>query len=417
MNKKDTVKKMPKDKLVIGAYILQPYAQTKRHIKELRDCGIELIVCFRPKDRETLDLLEKYGVGCILSGVLPGWWGGDGQSAGKMYEKLPLELYEKAAAEFEAHPAVWGIDTGDEPSALDFDHYGKITRFTERSFGGRFAYLNLYPNYASVAANTEDQTKCQLGTATYEEHIAEYVKKIDLPYISYDFYVYSLPESIGVGKMLENFITVSDACRGTGRDFWYIPQVNGLHETDFTSENMLRYQAYAALCYGANVINWACYTGGWWCNNVLDAEGNKTEQYDKLKNVNAELRRFGEKYMKYDFVKTHLLGFENEPWIEAFPSVKTARSLDTGAVRGLCSDGELIVGEGVCRKDRDKRALLVLNASDPYDRNKKKVKVKFETFMREVKIFSAAGPVELVKTENGYEFELEANRAVLVKLK
>ncbi len=409
-------KRMPKDKLVIGAYILQPYAQTEKHIKELRECGIELIVCFRPKDRSVLDLLYKHRVGCILSGILPGWWGGDGQSAGTLHERNPLSLYEKAAADFEDHPAVWGVDIGDEPSALDFDHYGKIARQTEKSFHNQFAYLNLYPNYASVAGNNEDQTQCQLGTATYKEHIDRYIEKIDLPYISYDFYLYPLPESIGVGKMLDNFRIVAEACRKTGRDFWYIPQVNGLHETDFTSENMLRYQAYSALCYGATVINWACYTGGWWCNNVLDTNGEKTEQYENLKKINAELEKFGVEYMKYEVTDTHLLGFCGEGWLPVFPDIKTADKLDTGAVRGLCSDGELIVGEAVCRTDKEKRALIILNASDPYDRTGKKVKVRFSAFMREVQIFCADEPVYLDKTEDGYGFELEASRAVIITL-
>ena len=410
-------KRMPEDKLVLGAYILQPYAQTEKHIKELSECGVELIICFRPKDRSVLDLLEKYHVGCILSGILPGWWGGDGQSAGTLHERNPLSLYEKAAAEFADHPAVWGVDIGDEPSALDFDHYGKIARLTGKAFENQFAYLNLYPNYASVAGNNEDQTQCQLGTATYAEHIERYIEKIDLPYISYDFYLYPLPESIGVGKMLDNFRIVADACRRTGRDFWYIPQVNGLHETDFTSENMLRYQAYAALCCGATVINWACYTGGWWCNNILDTKGSKTEQYEKLKKINAELAKFGEIYMKYKNTATYLQGYENEPWAPDFPDVKSVGVLDTGAVRDLHSDGgKLIIGQMVHRADKNKQALLILNSSDPYDRTKQKVKVSFRSFMRDVKIYSGEKPAFIERDGDGYTFDLDASRAVLITL-
>ncbi|MBQ6233092.1 MAG: hypothetical protein IJJ80_06240, partial [Clostridia bacterium] len=49
-------------------------------------------------------------------------------------------------------------DGENAPSALDFEHYGKIAETTEKAFTNQFAYLNLYPNYASVAVNTEDQT-------------------------------------------------------------------------------------------------------------------------------------------------------------------------------------------------------------------------------------------------------------------
>lgn len=408
-------KRFSRDKLLLGAYILQPYAQTEKHIKELSECGVELVVCFNPKDRSVLDLLEKYHVGCIITGVLPGWWGGDGTKAGTLHERNPLEVYEEAALKFADHPAVWGVDIGDEPSALDFDHYGRIARTVDQCFVNQLPYLNLYPNYASVAGNNEDQTQCQLGTATYAEHIEKYVEKIDLPYISYDFYLYPLPREIGVGKMLDNFRIVADACRKTGRDFWYIPQVNGLRETDFTSEDMLRYQAYIALCYGATVINWACYTGGWWCNNVLDKQGNKTEQYDKLKKINGELHRFGPEYMKYRNTDTHLIGFDKEPWAAAFPDVISKQSLDTGYAHALRTDnGKLTVGQMVHKDDPGKTALLVCNASDPYGDAPSSAVVSFRSFRRTVKVYGCDRTVELIRNGEEYSFRLDSSRAALI---
>lgn len=407
--------RMPNDKLILGAYILMPYAQTERHIKELKECGIDLIVCFRPVSRDVLDLLEKYRVGCILSGILPEWWGGDGARAGTLHERNPLDLYRKAAAGFEDHPAVWGIDIGDEPSALDFDHYGKIARTVNDAFPHQFPYLNLYPNYASTAANDEDQTQCQLGTATYADHIERYLETIDLPYISYDFYLYVLPEKVGVGKMLDNFRIVSEACRRTGRAFWYIPQVNGHLETDFTSENMLRYQAYAALCYGATAINWACYTAGWWCNNVLDKNGEKTVQYDKLKKINAELHRIGEVYSAYRNTDTHLIGYENETWRGDFPEIISTEKLDTGTVRDLRADGgKLIVGEMVHKKDADRRALCLCNASDPYDRKESAATVTFRSFGRMVNLYSGEETIPLEKNGDTYSFVLKNSRGVIL---
>ncbi len=408
-------KRMPKDKLITGAYILQPYAQTEEHVREMAQCGIEMIVCLHPKDRGVLDLFEKYHLGCVLSGNLPGWWGGDGANAGTMHEKCPLSAYEEAARVFADHPAVWGVDIGDEPSAMDFDHYGKVARTTEEAFVNQFAYLNLYPSYASVASNTEEQTYCQLGTATYADYIERYIEKIDLPYICYDFYPYPLPEPTGIGQMFENYHIVADACRRTGRDFWYVPQVNGLKETDFTSLNMLRFQAYTALCYGASALFWACYTGGWWHNNVLDTKGNKTEQYDKLKVMNAELHAIGDAYMKYRNVSTHLLGYEAEEWMPAALRARSKPALDAGFVRGLKAGGaKLAVGEMVGRADADKRALFLCNTSDPYDKAPSCAQVTFSSFKRSVKVYSGEGAAELRRDGDDYSFSLPSGRGVLV---
>ena len=406
-------KRLDRDKLIIGAYILQPYARTEAHIRDLAECGIELVVCLSKPDKQTLDLLEKYHVGCIVSGLLPGWWGGDGTAAGTLHERNTLDLYYGAAEKFEDHPAVWGVDIGDEPSALDFEHYGKIAETTEKAFTNQFAYLNLYPNYASVATNSSDQTTCQLGTATYEEHIEQYIQKISLPYISYDFYVYSMPKGYGVGKMFENYITVASACRRTGRDFWYIPQVNSLYPEVFTSENRLRYQAYTALCYGATVINWACYTGGWWSNNVLDTNGNKTEQYDKLKKINKELKNIAALYMEYRTTDTHLIGFENESWAQ---SVKRIPSLDTGVIRELkAENASLAVGQMVNRKDPYKTAYVICNATDAYDEKPAVAAVKFRSD-KTVKIYSGEGVIPLTKKGNEYTFDLANCHGVIITL-
>lgn len=407
-------KRLDRDKLIIGAYILQPYAREEQHIKELAECGVEMIVCLSKPDEETLDLLEKYHVGCIVSGILPGWWGGDGNKAGKMAQFNPVKKYIDAEKDFKDHPAVWGVDIGDEPSALDFEHYGKIADAVDKAFTNQFPYLNLYPNYASVATNSEDQTTSQLGTKTYEEHIEEYIKRIPLPYISYDFYLYSLPESIGEGKMFDNFRIVSDACARTGRDFWYIPQVNSLDPNVFTSENRLRYQAYTALCYGATVINWACYTGGWWENNVLDTEGNKTEQYGKLKKINAEIRNIADIYMDHKRTDTHLIGFENEPWLCDFPLIKTSSSLDTGFIRDLRSNGRLVVGQFVHKTDPSRSAYVICGADDPYDRSPSQYSVSFRDAGKTYKIYSGEGFAALDKADGRFSFELENCHGVII---
>ena len=124
-------RRMDRTKLNIGAYILQPYARSEEHIKNLKESGTDFIVCME-NDRDALDLFEKYNLGAVVTGVLPAWWGGDGEKAGKLSEINPIEKYKEASANFIDHPAIWGIDMGDEPSALDFPYYGKVINKCER---------------------------------------------------------------------------------------------------------------------------------------------------------------------------------------------------------------------------------------------------------------------------------------------
>lgn len=389
-------KRMDRNRLNIGAYILQPYARTEQHIKDISECGIDFIVCMG-NDRPALDYFEKYGVGAIVSGVVPGWWGGDGNNAGKMESSNPMEKYDKAVADFEDHPAIWGIDVGDEPSALDFPYYGKVIDKVNRGFSEQFAYLNLYPNYASVAVNTDSQTVNQLGTKTYAEHIEKYCENVNTDYICFDYY----PYSASINGFYENMQIVADACRNTGRSMWIVIQVNSLHEEIWLSENKLRFQAYASMAYGAENIIWACYTAGWWHNQVLDANGNKTEQYEKLKKINAEIRNISDEYMKFRRVSTHIV---------------TADGLKTGVFMDVKAENSepLVIGQMVSRENDGSYALMICPSDDPMDKNEKEYKISFS--VRDLEVFAIGGNgVKAVEKDNeNYSITVKSNEGVLI---
>ena len=404
-------KRMDRNRLNIGVYHLKPYARTETHVKELAACGIDFVVCM-DNDRPALDLLHQYGVGAIVSGIVPGWWGGDGDNAGTMATVNPMEKYVAAAAAFEDHPAIWSIDVGDEPSALDFPHYGRVIDYVNRAFPNQFAYLNLYPNYASVSQNNAEETVNQLGTATYAQHIQRYCECIPSDYLCYDFYLYS----INVTKHYENLRVVADACRNTGRSMWIVLQVNSNKPAEWMSENNLRFQAYTSMAFGAENIIWACYTAGWWHNQVLDAEGNKTQQYDKLKKINAEIRTMAEEYMKYRRVSTHFVGFEGHGDMAAveqapIPALSTGVFFDVKADNGA----PLVVGEMVNRKGDGSVALMICAADDPRETDPKEYNIVFTAPDRNIRALGGNGPKSVISLGDGkYAVAVKSNEGVLI---
>ena len=404
-------KRMDRNRLNIGVYHLKPYARTEAHIKDLADCGIDFVVCM-DNDRPALDLFHKYGVGAIVSGIVPGWWGGDGDNAGKLRETNPMEKYEAAAASFVDHPAIWGIDVGDEPSALDFPYYGRVMDYVDRAFPNQFPYLNLYPNYASVSQNNAQETVNQLGTATYDEHIQKYCENVPADYICYDFYLYS----INVTKHYENLRVVADACRNTGRSMWIVLQVNSNKPAEWMSENNLRFQAYTSMAFGAENIIWACYTAGWWSNQVLNGEGNKTQQYDKLKKINAEIRTLADEYMKYRRVSTHFVGFEGNPDMAAVKQ-EAIGSLSTGVFFDVKADNgaPLVVGEMVNRKGDGSVALMVCAADDPRETDPKEYQITFRAPDRCVRALGGDGYKTVTDLGGGvYAVAVKSNEGVLI---
>ncbi len=406
----NSVGRMDRSRLNIGAYTLRPEARSERHVREIAECGIDFMVCV-PPERPMLDYFQKYGVGAVVTGVLPGWWGGDGGNAGQLREKNPIGGYVAAAAEFRDHPAVWGVDIGDEPSALDFPYYGEVFECVREHFPNQFPYLNLYPNYASTADNDAPATVNQLGTTTYGEHIAKYCENVPSDYLCYDYYLYAA----GVQGHYENLRIAADACRNTGRSLWIVLQVNSNDPEKWITLNQLRFQANSALAFGAENIIWACYSRNWWHNQVLDDDGEKTQQYEKLRTVNAELHAVAEEYMRYRNVAACFVGFPaGAPDLAMLPPDICRDTLSNGIFRDLRSeDGCGIIAGLMAPRNADDHsaALFLCAADDPQDEHHRQFQVTFRCDGRRVRAIGAP----LVQNPDGsYTLTMDSCAGVLV---
>ncbi len=407
--------KMNLKRLNIGAYTLDEYARSEKHIKELSDAGIDYVIGNLYDDRKTLDLFEKYGIGAIVRDCVCGWWGGDGKR-GAHEKSHPIEYVDRVSQSFKDHNAIWGITSVDEPSALDFIHLNRITKRTEELFKNQFVYLNLYPNYATVAENTEDEAKSQLGTESYVKYIDLYCKNFDLDYICYDFYVYA----VNPAKYYENFYVVTEACRKHNKAMWIVLQVNSNKPEVWLSLNNLRYQSWTSMAFGAQNIIWACYTAGWWHNQVLDKSGNKTEQYDKLKKVNEEIRSIADEYIKYENVSTHFVGFRDNKR-DLPSSITSVDALTVGSFKNVRTEnqGALVAGYMKGRNGADGEALMVCAGDDYMDINPNNYNITFDVENnKRVELYSPSGKCTLKKlSDNSYSVNITSNDGVFITIK
>ena len=375
---------MDDSRLLIGAYCLQVNARTDAHVEAIRECGVDFIVGIPASDTNTLDIFARHGVGAVVNKVVARW---------------------TDEITFREHPAIWAVDIGDEPPATEFERYGRLIDGLKEKMPGVPLYMNLNPNYGRVAENTELQVMEQLGTESYEKYIAAYCEEVPLDYLSYDFYPYWEGERQQwlLSRMYDNFIVVAEACRKTGRAFWYIPQLNSRPGCVPLSANMLRFQANVALSFGATVITWGCWSNGWWENNVLDKDGRQTEQYAKLREANLGLKRIGQEYMRFKNVRTHFVGFGNGTRFAPGIPVDKVDAFDAGPFSGLrASNGApILVGEMEPRRQGTwGKALFVTAVDDPLDEHHEEFSLLFKA--NGVKAFGANGPVEVLRAQDGF---------------
>ena len=419
------VTEWPLDRLTVSAYYLHPAARTPEHVRGMRECGIDLLVHGMNGDTNTFAMLHENGITTIINGAVP--------SLGEQW-LIPLarqrrfDEYTKGSAAFIDHPAVTGIDIGDEPGAEDFPYLGKVAEIVSDAFPGKFPYLNILPNYASTMELGKADAMNQLGTATYEDHVREYLKWMPLNYICYDFYVPTVTPNARdkmVRKCYNNIEVVSDAALRTGRNMANVLLVGArafkkaFPELAWTRENELRFQAYSSMAFGTSMIGWACYGTAWWTNTVIDASGRVTQQYEKLKRVNTEIHRIAPRYDRLRRTNTRFVGFSSvtNDWLQKCVH-RDLPALDSGFFSDLACErpSPLIVGEFVGRAANDPlRAIFVFAADDPFDLHPADHIVRFKCACK-VRAFGKDGPIAVEPGADGFvRLPLRSNGFLLVE--
>ena len=298
--------RIDRSKILIGTYCF--YNTSEERFQWMKDAGIDF-VAGAPYNMDVLDLFSKYEMGAFIS-YLPGWWGDNGQNGGTLAAQRPSGVYNSYAESFVDHPAIWAVDVGDEPSALDFPHYGVLIDEAKELFPNQLVYLNLYPIYANEQ---------QQGTVTYEEHIQIYAEYVNTDYISFDFYDIDKKAEKKQGgsdffmlRHVENLRIVANACREKGIDMWTVMQAGTYsdEENDYITVAQLNSQLYTSLAFGSQVINWACWESGWFDanSNMINSNGERNPVYYNVKEVNANIKALSPAYMKYINTDTAFVG-------------------------------------------------------------------------------------------------------------
>lgn len=108
-------------------------------------------------------------------------------------------------------PVVWGYGIRDEPSADDFPALAETAAAIRAARPGKMAYVNLFPNYASAS---------QLGTATYEEHVSQFIKIFRPEVLSMDHYPIFHPDRDGRAGYCENLDVFRKHALAADIPFW-----------------------------------------------------------------------------------------------------------------------------------------------------------------------------------------------------
>ena len=264
------------DRLAIGFWVDPPAGEgMEARYREIAEANFTLVIGgFGASQPETvaqqLALCEQFGLRAVVA------------RAGLKASELPQS------------PACWGYMLRDEPNVAGFAELRALTDEIRAARPGRFGYVNLFPNYASAA---------QLGTATYEEHVARFVDEVNPDVLSMDHYPMMQPKADSRASYCDNLAVLRRHALRQGIPFWNFFNAMPFGPHFDPTEHSLRWQIFTSLAYGAKGVLYFCYwtprgnefpKGG----ALITAEGRKTRHYEQARRLNAAAKALGPTLMQ-----------------------------------------------------------------------------------------------------------------------
>ena len=333
------------------SYWVGPPTEMDR-IREVAECGFTVLPLMAPTPEELrhgLDLAQQVGVKAMA--VDP-----------RIHRGLPDEANWEASVEavvaaYGAHPALYGYFVTDEPHLREFPKLAQVVAALRQNDPHHDSFINLFPNYASPD---------QLGTLSYEEHVAAYLDIVRPPVLSYDHY--ALMEWGDRPEYFENLEVIRRQALRVDVPFWNVILATPHFNYRDPSPADLRRQVYTTLAYGGKGIAYFTY---WtmdvenYRDGIISMYGQRTPKYATVQQINWELQRLG----------PHLLGLTSTRIAHWPDAPRGASTLSGDGVVSAIDGGEFVIGEFsdeagdawvmVVNRDRDHAAWTTLQLAVP----------------------------------------------------
>jgi hypothetical protein len=206
---------------------------------------------------------------------------------------------DEMVRDYKDHPALLAYSITDEPAAGAFDGLAEVVAYLKQIDPKHPGYINLLPTWARQIPHPDGNKKLSyLGTATYEEYVRTFVQKVKPAWLCYDNY--GMLKHGDRGDFHENLETVRKVAQEANIPFWNIVLVTQHGDFRVLTEPELRFEAMQTLAFGARGLVWFTYwspqgidTGTTWTQAMIDEKGNRTEHYEMVRTINADVLAIG----------------------------------------------------------------------------------------------------------------------------
>lgn len=217
-----------------------------------------------------------------------------------------IEAAMDAIESYYDYPAYAGQLLIDEPGRSKFDTVKAFIDAYKDNYPGKQWHVNMFPSYAEGGAGVP-----------YEQYVSDWLELVQPNYYSYDSYPLLVPDVNNpfTRYEIEDYYYNLDILRAKTAErripLWSFIQTLGISGTPGVpdkrtpSREDIRWQVFTNLAFGVKGIQYFCY---WTPGNgsesftdaLIDQQGQKTERYDYVKELNGEILSFGEQLLQCD---------------------------------------------------------------------------------------------------------------------
>jgi hypothetical protein len=193
-----------------------------------------------------------------------------------------------------ASDTVLGYFITDEPGTPKFPMLATAVAAVAKYAPGKLAYINLYPGYATIGNPDESQ----LGAASFTEYLERFVAEVKPEMLSYDNYKIFTSDNLQSrdqgASYFRDLMEVRRVAQKHDLPFWNTVCSNQIRNfTTIPSPANLMLQAYTTLAAGGRGIAWYKYFQGGYAYAPIDNNGNRTDTWYYLKDVNRQVKVLG----------------------------------------------------------------------------------------------------------------------------
>lgn len=372
---------------------------------EMFDAGLNLITIAYESEinQRVLEFCGKHGVKCTIEDK-------------RMYEVQKLgdgweTLLQKIVDDYKDYPATFNYHILDEPSCQVYPVLEKISSKLLELDPVHEPYINLYPNYASAA---------QLGAATYQEYVEQFVNEVKPTLISYDHYHFCKKIqmekhefatdrdrmiyenaflAVNRAGFFDNIEQIRSISLAHGLPYMIIILLVEHGSYRYLTEAELRWEVFQGLAYGSSLISYFTYWTPFhaddevwhWKEAMISADGEKCQHYYDVKKINEELQKMGNQLLGASSEAVFHIGAceENVTFFNGYAGI---RHIDVPAATiGFFDNGMAVIAN----KDYEKASEVVFDTDQVLQLFDKKSGIW--KVLNDKKLLLAAGDGELIR--------------------